>query len=188
MHVTNVRKGTADASNGSARPHKATHQLDTAQQAESCRENCKRVRASGPIPPEVSVAALTLNESDQQKPRQKESAVNLRLVKLLLSRGKPRDALVVLDTIITADISNADALCLRGQCYMAEHDNIQVFCCMLSPVCSGHYCVNFESAHFAGICQLCCSLDGKSLAFGSPSGIRSCPKGLWSVAGCSEVS
>ena len=128
MHVTNVSKVTADASNGSARPHKATHQLDTAQQAESSRENCKRVRASGPVSPEVSVAALTLNESDQQESRQQESAVDLRLVKLLLSRGKPRDALVLLHTIITANTSNADALCLRGQCYMAEHDNIQVYC------------------------------------------------------------
>ena len=128
MHVTNVSKVTADASNGSARPHKATHQLDTAQQAESSRENCKRVRASGPVSPEVSVAFLTLNESDQQESRQQESAVDLRLVKLLLSRGKPRDALVLLHTIITANTSNADALCLRGQCYMAEHDNIQVYC------------------------------------------------------------
>lgn len=123
VHVTHTSNIKGDAHRSPARPQKVTHQLDTGH-----KSDCKRVRATAPVTPEESVAALTLNELNQQQPQPQapKTAGSLQLAKLLLSRGKPQNALLVLEAIITADTSDADALCLRGQCYLAEHDNVQV--------------------------------------------------------------
>lgn len=130
VHVTNELLRNS-SSPPLVRQHKATHQLELdVQQGEHFRENCKRVRANGHVSPEESVAALTLNEPDPCKApaRQTQPENNeLRFVKLLLSRSKPKEALKALEPIIIAGTSNADALCLRGQCYTAQHENVQVF-------------------------------------------------------------
>lgn len=139
MHVTNTKDRNDAQNNGLARPAKATHQLDLTQSAEGSRENCKRVRASGPpVSPEESVAALSLNEVDQPLPPPIQVVTNLRLASLLLSRGKPGDALGTLEAIITANLSDADALCLRGKCYLSESRNVQASnCCAVDAFSSG---------------------------------------------------
>ena len=127
VHVTNTKDRNNAQSATLARPAKATHQLDLTQSAESSRENCKRARASGPpVSPEESVAALSLNEVEEPPAPDIRAVVNLRLAGLLLSRGKPQDALVALETIISANVSDADALCLQGKCYFSQSCNVQV--------------------------------------------------------------
>ena len=98
----------------------------TAQHGRQSRESCKRVRANDAISPEDHVAALSLNHDEKQSASPSTQTTpegpqqQIRLAKLLLQRGKQKQALQLLHAVITTDSSDADAICLRGTCFLAE--------------------------------------------------------------------
>lgn len=98
----------------------------TAQHGRQSRESCKRVRANDSISPEEHVAALSLNHDEEETASPSTQTTpegpqqQIRLAKLLLQRGKQKQALQLLHAVITSDSANADALCLRGTCFSAE--------------------------------------------------------------------
>ena len=97
----------------------------TMQHGRQSRESCKRVRANDSISPEDHVAALSLNHDEKEASPSTQttpegSQQQIRLAKLLLQRGKQKQALQLLHAVITTDSADADALCLRGTCFLTE--------------------------------------------------------------------
>lgn len=111
----------------------------TAQHVRQSRESCKRVRANDCISPEEHVAALSLNHDEQKTAApstiqtSEASQQQLKLAQLLSLRGKQQQALELLDAIIIANSADADALCLRGKCFLAQGNHAGVSYCL---VCS----------------------------------------------------
>ena len=109
----------------------------TAQHVRQSRESCKRVRANDCISPEDQVAALSLNHDEQEKAapstRQTSEASQqqLKLAQLLSLRGKQQQALQLLDAIIIANSEDADALCAKGKCFLAQSNHAGVSYCLL---------------------------------------------------------
>ena len=125
-----------DVDGGNAKQDAPDH--TTTQHGRQSRESCKRVRANDSISPEDHVAALSLNHdetetaspSTQTTPEGPQQQV--RLAKLLLKRGKQKQALQLLHAVITTDSADAGALCLRGTCFLAEGNQAGVRICSVS--------------------------------------------------------
>ncbi|DBB07852.1 TPA: hypothetical protein ACH3X3_009255 [Trebouxia sp. C0006] len=104
----------------------------TMQHGRQSRESCKRVRANDSVSPEDHVAALSLNHDEKEASPSTQttpegSQQQIRLAKLLLQRGKQKQALQLLHAVITTDSADADALCLRGTCFLAEGNQAGAF-------------------------------------------------------------
>ena len=117
-----------------ANGHASWQQLvehSAAQHVRQCRDS-KRVRANACTLPEDYVAALSLDQGDGEtiyrSNEDKSHAVRTqyRLAQLLLQRGKPSNALQILDASIIASSADANVLCLRGRCFAAEGNHAGV--------------------------------------------------------------
>lgn len=103
----------------------------TSQPARQSRDHCKRAKADSGVAPECYVAALSLKNDDGvaiDTIEQKQLKQQLRLIEVLVRRGKHEEALRLLDNIIISNIVNAEALHLRGQCFAAKNNSAGVRC------------------------------------------------------------
>lgn len=149
----------------------------TAQPARQLRDHFKRAKADNGVAPECYVAALSLKNGDGDAAaniEQKQLQQQLRLSEVLLRRGKHDEALRLLETIIVSDPVNAEALHLRGQCFVAKNNSVGVRCsawlhskclsCSLCEKCLQVYYINLAlKVRFIAVgllltsaCCLCC--------------------------------
>ncbi|KAL3139709.1 hypothetical protein ABBQ38_004018 [Trebouxia sp. C0009 RCD-2024] len=109
----------------------------TAQPARQSRDHFKRAKADSGVAPECYVAALSLKNNDGDATaniEQKQLQQQLRRSEVLLRRGKHDEALRLLENIIVSDPVNAEALHLRGQCFVAKNNSVGAFASFAAAV------------------------------------------------------